>query len=404
MLTGNLLLYTRRSGKLIPRLLEPGSPAVAEAAETIVRLCQGHRGRRRGELEELLQAAPPELPLKVYKGLGKLMLERCNFTVGSEVEPEKLRADLFDGAARAWRGNKAGPPSSWRGRVLADAAARHGLTAEQAEAALYADLAENQLLEEIRPITPEWLILRYNVAQVQGLLLRAEQLTLNAPSAPPRRLRQLFRYLKFFGLLFRVERWDETGLELVLDGPLSLLGQGSRYGFNLAQFLPVWLHWEAPWRLRATIVPRPGHKPALLDLKPHPWLKSHYPDQGQWVPEELQRFLEGFRGLDSPWRVRQAEGLLALPGNRCLVPDLEFVHQGTGARLFLEFLPYPVPERAAQLLNLIAQRGRGDYLLATRRVPALEELAGGNRALFTFRRSLLPGPVLKALEEFTADR
>ncbi len=399
MLTGDLLMFTRRKDRLYPRLLEPCDTALAAAGEALLDLFEAHQGRRRGDLEEALKDfALPDIPAKVSQGLAKLLLKRCTFAVAATEEPRILRRALFDGSARAWRSRDRSELAGWRASLLEQVGMPHGLSADQVETSLYADLPENQVLEDIRPVSSEKLLYRYNVAQVQGLLLRAKQLTLSAPSVNSRRMRQLFRYLKFFGLLFQVESGEGEGLRLVLDGPLSLLESGTRYGLNLAQFFPVLLHWDAPWRLECILSPRPGKPPARLELGPSPLLKSHYPDQGQWVPEELRRFQEGFNGLSTPWRAVPTERIFTLPGNRWLVPDLEFALAGSERRVFLEFLPYPVPQRVDQRLSLIAQRGKGDYLLACRKVPALQKVDQECPWLLTFRRSFLPKRVLEFLE------
>ena len=79
MLTGNLLLYTRRKGRLIPRMLDPAEPALLDAARALLQLVEVFRGRRRGELEEALRTlsseALPGVQAKVGQGLAKLLLD-----------------------------------------------------------------------------------------------------------------------------------------------------------------------------------------------------------------------------------------------------------------------------------------------------------------------------------------
>lgn len=399
MLTGSLLSYTRRGGRIHPRLLDPAQQRPREAAEAALGLFAAHRGRRRGELEQALREAEPPAPGgKPFRGLAKILLDAATFEAPETVDPPALREALFDAAAQCWRDEGAARLDRWRARVVERVGRERGLDPAGVEQNLYADLQENQRLVHIRPFTPEGLVYRYNVAQIQGLLLRAESLVLRSPPLPARRLRQLFRYLRFFGLLAQVESIGETGVEVVLDGPLSLLQHSNRYGLNLAQFFPVLLHWEGEWQLHATITPRAGAAKATLALAPHPLLKSHYPDQGQWIPEELKRFQQGFAALNGPWRVEPAERILALPGNRCLVPDLQFTRREPPGLVYLEYLPYPVPKKARQRLDAVRARGGHDYLVACRAAPGLQSLGEEHPALFTFRRTLLPGAVRERLD------
>jgi predicted nuclease of restriction endonuclease-like RecB superfamily len=405
MLTGDLLAYTRRGERLIPRRLDPADPALLAAGEALLALFDAHLGQRRGELEEALAGfAPPGPAPKVARGLARLLLDRCTFRVGAEAEPAALRAALFDSAAAAWREQGVATLPRWRGDLLARVGAGQGLTGTQVEQALYADIPDNQVLSELRPITAEGLLYRYNVAQVQGLLLRAERLTVYAPWAAPARMRQLLGYLKFFGLLFRVEQGRRDGLAVVVDGPLSLLESGSRYGLNLAQFFPALLHWEPPWQVACELTPRPGRGRARLEVEPHPHLRSHYPDRGQWVPEEVRRFADAFNALGTPWRATPADEVLTLPGNAYLVPDFVFTQGGKEGRVFLEYLRYPVREQVQRRLELLERHGLDSYIVACRGVPAVRELAEGNPLLFAFRRNLLPGQAAKFLETLAGAR
>ncbi len=399
MLTGNLLVSTRRKGRLLPRLLDPAAPGLEAGAAALLELFAACRGRRRGELEEALKDfAPPGVEARVAQGLARLLLDRCTFQAGGAAEPRHLRRELFDGAAEAWRRQGATGIAQWRGALLERVAAGQGLTVQEVESGLYADLAENQLLTELRPISPVQLIYRYNVAQVQGQLLRAQRLTLRSPRPSPQRLRQLFGYLKFFGLLFQVERGTDGELVVVLDGPLSLLESGARYGLNLAQFLPALLHWDLPWRLRAVLTPRPGGPAAELELAPHPLLKSHYPDRGQWVPEEVLHFADEFNALGCGWRVAPAEQVVSLPGNAYLIPDFSFRADDGRPDIMLEYLRYPAREALERRLALIEQNRLAGYVVACRGVPSLQPLAGRCPFVFLFRRSLLPGQVKTFLE------
>ncbi|MEE8434272.1 MAG: DUF790 family protein, partial [bacterium] len=245
MLTADLLLYTRRKGRIHPRLLDPGDALLLDGAGAMVQLVEAHLGRRRGDLEPLLRGFPLKgLHPKTAPGLARLLLERCRFEVGGvaaagsdlatasaaaadtlagnvgAADPLALRHRLFDLSAKAWQ------EGSWRGEPapreswLREAGAPSGLGAAETEAGMFGDLAENQRLAALEPVTPEALLYRYNTALVQGLLSHAERVTIEAQWPPPARLRQLFRYLKFFGLLYREAPSPTDGLALVVDGPL----------------------------------------------------------------------------------------------------------------------------------------------------------------------------------------
>jgi len=445
MLTGDLLRVTRRKGRVQPRLADPGEPSLLERAAALIATVQAaaqggtqnsaeaadlagteaapsakgeaarqdarqvHAGRSRRELEGALDLlAPAGAEPQVERGLVKLLLERCTFETRAKADPAALREALFDRSAAAWRTRPPAELPRWRAEALGEAGAALGLSLAEAEDALYADLEANQALTGFAALSPERLLLRYNVALVQGLLLRADALEVRAPWPEPARLRQLFRWLKFFGLLFEARR-EGGELRLTVDGPLSVLEHANRYGVNLAQFCAALLLWPGPWRLAARV--RVGRRAQAEDfeLEPHPWLKSHLPDQGAWVPEAVRDFVAAFNAYPGPWRAEPAERVVRLPGNAYLIPDFEFV-AADGRRVLLEHVLYPASERIARLLERARQAeadGRAPahlpptdtlpfraYWIACKRAGGLPQDA----RLLAYRRTLLASQVRAKLE------
>ena len=400
MLTADLIRHTRRGTRAYPRLVEPGDPALLQAAGALDALMCAHQGRSRGELEEALAAlAVPKVPGIVQRGLARLLLQRAQFDTATEVPPQLLRADVFAAAAARWADPAAGPPIRWRASVLAAAGQPHGMDAAAVEQALFADLKAHQTLRGYRPIPPEHLLFRYNTAQVQGLLLQAEGLTLRMAWPGNRALRQLLGYLKFFGLLYD-QRPDAPEGELLLeiDGPLSMLESATRYGGELANFFPALLLLEGQWELAARLRPRRGPHTLELRLEPDARLRSHYPPRGQWVLPELKDFAGDFNALGCGWECRAADTFVTLPGNQYLAPDLRFTGPGGQERL-LELLPHPMAHRLE--LRLRQSAAVPGYLLACRATPAttasVDSTPGASPRVLLFRRTLLPRQVAKWL-------
>src|SRR5262249_40343638 len=114
-----------------------------------------------------------------------------------------------------------------------------GLTAEQFDAGLLADLRSEQRLIRFRDISPEHLLQRYNVALAQAVLLRSTRVHLAVRNEPPQRYRQLLRQVKFHRLICEITRTGPDSYGLHLDGPLSLFSATQKYGLQLALFLPT---------------------------------------------------------------------------------------------------------------------------------------------------------------------
>jgi hypothetical protein len=403
MLTGDLLQFTRRSGRIHPRQVNPADKGLQAAAEGLIGLFRAHLGLRRGDLEEALaRFVPPGLEPKRVRGLARLLWERCESQVSAAADPPALRQALFDAGAAGWASATDAGSLPWRAALVERVGQAQGLAVAEVDDGLYADLEENQILTAIDPPTPERLLYRYNVAQVQGILLRADRVQIRAFWPNPQRMRQLLRYLKFFGLLFTVERVTTPGktwLELTVDGPLSVLEGATRYGLNLAQFFPALLLWEGRWRLTAAVRMRGRDSADSLEVEPNAALRSHYPDHGQWVPEDVRGFVSAFNAKPGDWGAAPAEDVLLLPGNAFLVPDYRFTHASAGRTVTLEHVVHPTAERIAALLARREAAAPERYALATRHIPGLP----ASRWLFTYRRTLTPAALRAWLETLPPD-
>ena len=62
--------------------------------------------------------------------------------------------------------------------------------------------------------TQRRLLHRYNLSQVQGVLYRAQDLVITAHRNVPGEYKQLFRYLKLFGLMAYIEGDVEHGFTI----------------------------------------------------------------------------------------------------------------------------------------------------------------------------------------------
>jgi predicted nuclease of restriction endonuclease-like RecB superfamily len=399
MLTADLLQYRRSKGRVFPLFLDPGAPENRDAAQALLALFPSALGRTRSEIEEAAGALDlPGLGAKTQRGLLKLLFDSAGFATDAAADPPALRRFLFDASARHWHERGTQGLADWRSGAIASAAAEFGIAQPDVEESLFADLPLQQRLILVPSLQAVSLLHRYNVAQVQGLLLGAQRIEIEAASPSPQRLRQLLRWLKFFGLLFGEEQSAGGGFRMVVDGPLSVLEGSTRYGLNLAEFFPALLLWPPPWRLRALVRLRSGGGLHELVVEPHPHLHSHYPDQGQWVPDSAKRFVEEFNRLGRAWRAEPADELLMLPGNRYLVPDFVLRHPDRPQPVMLEHLLHPDPEFLPGRIALARLASGVQYVLACRATPALKQAVPDGQNLYLYRRNLTPSTFLDWLE------
>jgi len=382
VLTGDLV-RARVSGKTIhPVRVDPDQRALVEVAEALCEAFQVAATERatRSELEETVDTVVEGRPRpKLTKGLAKLLFDRTQFEVAGQLAPAELRKIVFEHARTV--GPLALEPGPFQRPVAQDVfeavGEALGIAASEVSDTLYADLKQNQRIESFDARDADWLLHRYNVAQVQALLLRALELRVHLTDPTAARMRQLFRQVKFHRLLHRARRVDDT-LEVVLDGPTSLFSQSTRYGMALANFFPALLLQPGPWHLEATILWTRGKHRKQLSLDHTCGLRSHYTPRGGYQTREQAWFVERFDALDCGWELNEGKEPIPLGGKGVLFPD--FTLERAGQTAHLEILGFWRHDDLTRRIELIERYGPGNVVLAVSR-----KLRGSKEALATKR-------------------
>ncbi|MEM7481040.1 MAG: DUF790 family protein [Acidobacteriota bacterium] len=399
MLTTDLILARRYKGEIRPRYIDTDDPDHRALADSLIEIFRASVGRPRHELEaELADLLGTGTAFLLHRGLAKLLLDRCTFETEAPIEPAELRRRVFEQSAAAWLSDSREDFAFERPATLTAALDGTGLTLEDTDRYLYADLKGEQILQRWKPCDGDWLLRRYNVALAQGILLRASELTLEIGPQPTRRWRALFRKIKFFQLMHSVEGSPRRGYRIHLDGPASILKSSQRYGLQMASFLPTLLHFD-DWSLDATVFWGKKRLEAALRLASDQGLDPCTRLTGQWRPDELADLAGRFRKLGSEWEISTDAALVDLGGRGVLVPDFRFRHPD-GCEAFLEVFGYWNRGALENRLALLAEHGPPNLILAlsaklaTQR-DGLQELPG---EIMTFRSRPLPRKVLERLE------
>src|SRR5437867_3684054 len=209
MLTGKLVRVRYARNRIIPVWLDTARPQWLDAADQLLLILRNHAGRTRGELDAEVDDAFGDAPEQlIYRGLAKLLEDRCDFEVEAALPPEQIREAVFRAAAaqRQAPDHETLRHTLDRAGAIASAAAEVGLPPEQVESGLFADLKSEQRLIRFDDITAERLLERYNVALAQAVLLRSNRVEVRIRGETPARYRQLLRLVKFHRLVCEVER------------------------------------------------------------------------------------------------------------------------------------------------------------------------------------------------------
>jgi len=344
-------------------------------AGDLVRLFQKHVGRSRGELAEALREFEGDsLAYPVIRGLAAVLEARCTFAStasGPEANPKAgtlpvtlpdLRADLFRRGPVTRRRDLFSQTT--REQALAETAAAFDLTPAQVESALFADLAEEQiLLDTGQPIPPGEIIARYNLELARGLLYWAREVRLWVGDS----YKDVFRYIKLFKLMHTV-RLAEPGYHIILHGPISPFVKSTiRYGLQFAKFLPALLLCRQ-WRMEADVQPPgiAGAEPLRYILDDRTELRSHFKRSGPFdsrlEADFAVEFEAKYTGPRRKWELAREDELILL-GDTVMIPDFSLTHRKDGRRALLEIVGFWHPHYLRRKLARVRQAGRRDLIL-----------------------------------------
>jgi uncharacterized protein len=398
MLTADLVRATSRSGNLhVTPLTGKNRVRAEELAAEYLAIASAHVGSPQHVLDEAFAAVEvASREAKLCAGLIKLIEDACEFEAESAVEPRKLRSQVFTLAAAA-RKNAGAEQRFDRNAVLEQAGREHGLSASQVEQAIYSDLKSEHRLLRAPELDAQRLLQRYDLGQLQAVLLRAVKITATISCASPSAYRDIFRKLKFRRLLFQVRREPDGGYRIEIDGPFSLFESVTKYGLQLALMLPALLAADR-LLLQADLRWGKARAPVRFTLE-HRGADSREADPAR-LPDEVAALLVAFAEGRDGWRAQPADTVLDLPGVGLCVPDLQFTHR-TGASVFLEVLGYWSRDAVWRRVEMV-QRGLQQKLLfaASERLRVSSEVLADHPsgALYVYKSSLSARAITDHLE------
>ncbi len=331
-----------------------------ELAGFAVEAAQAHAGEARAALEDALDELPVGPPVRgggdevrLARGLKKLTLDACDFDVDTTLDPEAVRAEVFGAAARARLEG-----AFDRARVLADAAALFSsddagaVSTADVERALFADLSAAHAVRGLDVGEAAHLVERYEVAELQAVLLRAVRLTVDV-EASALELRGLLRALKLHQLLFEVDGGDGVDVDgagtaagtgadsvrLVVEGPMGLFQQSTRYGLKLALLLPHVLACRR-FVLDAEVKLRPGGAVERLVVRGARGAAGDAAAGAARLPEVTRALLDDIGAAGGRFTGRVATEILRVPGAGVIVPDVVLEDAATGEVVYVEVLGF----------------------------------------------------------------
>ncbi|MBD1862887.1 MULTISPECIES: DUF790 family protein [Trichocoleus] len=405
MLPTELLIHRYSGEEIIPKRLKLEATNVAIASE-LISLFRDVVGQTQGKLNRQLQELEGDTPdYRMKRGLAHLLKSAmCTFEIISPLEPQQLRERVFAFAANTLPSPQATPQTLNR---LADSLSKElerEVFPDQIRAGLYADLAENRILTQFEEPTPEALLHRYNLSQVQGVFYKASHIILNVHRNDPGEYKLLFRYLKLFQLMTYIEGDADHGFTITIDGPASLFKVSTRYGLDIAKLIPAMLH-VTKWNLKATLQTRDFYtnEPKLrhFSLKDDCGLVTHYPPGKPYDSMLEASFADRWDSLKSEWKLEREVDLIPIPGS-VMIPDFRLVHPD-GRTFLLEIVGYWRPEYLRKKFSQVRQSGCDNLILAISERLNLEKagvkVQDTPAKIIWFKDKLAPKAVLAAIAD-----
>ncbi len=365
MLTKELAIAECRDGFLLPdRLYRQHHGHYLAIAEQLLELYRAGVGQTRRELHAAarkLFEQEQDCPLRRIDAFCKLLDDASTFDKDRRGAAAQLRAKVFRMAAKFHPlVVEADSLFEHAEAVVKDEIAQAlGTTWESISDRLFADVIPYQKLAKFTGYaTPGDLLARYNVAQCQAALYRAQSLTVWATED----LKIILRYAKLARLVHTIDE-DRNGTHrLYFDGPASVLRATSRYGVAMARFLPSLLACRG-WRMEAKVAMGRGGWTRRLCLSADDGLRSALPPPEEFDSQVEADFAADWAASDpSEWTMSR-ETVVLHQGQKTFVPDFVF-QQAQGRRVLLEIAGFWTPEYLASKRESLERFLHEDILLA----------------------------------------
>ena len=404
MLPTELLINRQNGEEIVPKRLLINTQMCELATEAIT-CFQEAIGNTQGELDRKLLELEGDSPdYRLKRGLAHILKSSFStFEIISPLEPPLLRQRVFALSAQLVPSIHATESTLLNLSIALSHELNQEVLPTQISQGLYADLPENRILTQFEQPTPEALLHRYNLSQMQGVFYRASQMTLNAHRNIPGQYKLLFRYLKLFQLMTYIEGDADHGFTITIDGPTSLFKPSTRYGLAIAKLLPALLH-VTKWSLHSTLQSRDPYsgtqKTGRFSINDSCGLVTHYPPGKPYDSMLEESFANRWQALKTEWILEREVDLIPIPGS-VMIPDFRLVHPD-GRDYLLEIVGYWRPEYLQKKFAQVRKSQCDNLILAISERLNLEKagvkIESVDAKIIWFKDKLLPKSVLELLD------
>ena len=401
MITREHSIIEFKAGRaVVDRLTQSTHRHYTEYAERMLSVYSNGLGQQRRRLHRQVESIfvdEPDCPVRRIQAFCKLLDDRSVYQTDPDGKASKLRLQVFAEAGRFHPLVKQADRlfEHDEEKIKAQLADKLGLTWDQVEQSLYSDVLSFQRLEQFEGYpNPAALLSRYNVAQLQACLYRAESMTVSATDD----FKTILRYAKLAHLLHDIVRSGPSKYCIVFSGPASVLRESRRYGVNFARFLPALLACKG-WKMTAS-VKTPWNRPAKLVISDKDGFSSHLPSPDEFDSTLEEYFAKKLGSERNGWQFIR-EGRILHDHQKTFVPDFTFRHKD-GTEVLLEIVGFWTPEYLAHRRETL-QRFRHHRILMAVPEKSLREGAIIGENVLVYKTVLKLAPLMEILEKIRTE-
>lgn len=209
----------------------------SDYCSAVMELFKSHVGSSREEIERDIRILELKIQNpKIIRGLALIMFRLSKMVPPGNLDAELVRSAIFKYAKV--------PPVSPEGRedILAKVAEELKSTVNEISKSMYADKENEQILEAVPEISSDELSKKFNMEQIETVILKCLTMTVKIKEG----MNRIVRKARSLGLLYTLESGSAES-SITLSGPLMIKEHSERYGYKFAllvRFLMKLQNWE----------------------------------------------------------------------------------------------------------------------------------------------------------------
>lgn len=396
VLPKNLQRFSMDGTRVMPQYIKPTN-AVFQLEEQLLDCYRYSIGDTYELLEDQLEPmCQTSQRHKLIRGFIHLLDKRLRYSEQTELDPIALRLELFKRAAKV-PGSEFSK-KTWRDDIINETSKSFNIKSKDIDEYLYSDLKNQRKICGFDDIEPDELLAEYNLALAQSLLLYARSLefTLTLSPREGNALRRLFRYLRFFNLLFEVKHINEATWQFRVDGPSAVLPRPQKYAIELASFLRTLFEFS-DWCATAEIDLDGNNNRKQWQLKPDDFTppKKQILER---IPEEAEQLIKRLKEIAPELDITETPSILHFSPQAVWIPDFSATVRATGATAHIEILGFWRADYLNRRLNALKKAPKNLILILSEKLKVDKTaLAETQIPIVTYKTTPLPKTVLKAI-------